>query len=153
MAEVIIKAHTQMRKGKKVAIKQYTRRVGVKGVHSPKKSSSPGEELSDKKEQKTDSSKAASSIIDEIKSRNKKPNMTPEQIAEWDKAAKKASMGQYTAKNTKKEKPFMTPKGTSPKNGKSPLSEKRVRGILENVEDKLAKFVEKYTGQKYKRKL
>lgn len=151
MAEVAIKAHTRRGKGgKTIQVRSYSRRVGRKGIHSPKreKSEQPGEELERKVAEK------------------KTPKLTPEEIAQRKEImegfkradAEMKSLGmtreQYSwykwhQQNGGKEKSAPT----HAESVKNPVGLKGSLGILEKVEDKIARFVEKYSGKKYKRQL
>lgn len=152
MAEVTIKAHTRRGKGgKTVQVRSYNRRVGRKGVHSPKreKSEQPGEELEKRMTEKKGT-----------------PKLTPEEIAQRREVmegfkraeAEMNSLGmsreqysRYKLKQQREGKKTSTP--THAKTIKNPLSPQGSLGILERVEDKIAKFVEKYSRKKYKRQL
>ena len=156
MAEVSIKAHTRRGKnGKTIQVRSYTRRVGRKGIHSPKREKTePGKEFEAKVKEKTSAPKMSA---EEFAAERKR-------IQEWDENFKKfeerrKSLGmsreQYSRKimeDLKKEKRgFSVKPSTVVKEATSP---KKVKGILERVEDKLAEFVEKYGGgRKYKRQL
>lgn len=157
MKEVTIKTHRRKTKsGKTVTVKDYTRRVGRKGQHSPKRekdadfsvSAGAGEELKNKKaEKKTEKPKE--------EPRYKHPKMTDEEIRRWDAAARKNSNTSFArAKQLeeRKNKPRSTKKSSShAQTVKNPLSEKGISQIFNRVEDKVAKFVEKYSGKKYKK--
>lgn len=152
MEEVSIKAHTRRGKGgKTVQVRSYNRRVGRKGVHSPKRerAEQPGEEFE--------------KVASEKKSA---PQLTPEEIAERREVmegfkraeAEMKSLGmtreQYSRYKLKQIKEGKSNTGSSHTGPiKNPLSPKGSLGILERVEDKIAKFVEKYSGKKYKRQL
>lgn len=152
MAEVTIRAHTRRGKGgKTVQVRGYNRRVGRKGVHSPKrdKSEQPGEEFEKKVEEKKET-----------------PKLTPEEIAQRREVmegfkraeAEMKSLGmsreQYSRYKLKQQRGGKkTSTSTHAKTIKNPLSPQGSLGILERVEDKIAKFVEKYSGKKYKRQL
>lgn len=152
MAEVTIKAHTRRGKGgKTIQVRGYNRRVGRKGIHSPKrdKSKQPGEEYEKKVEEKKET-----------------PKLTPEEIAQRREVmegfkraeAEMKSLGmsreqysRYKLKQQREGKKDSAP--THAKTIKNPQSPRGSLGILERVEDKIAKFVEKYSGKKYKRQL
>lgn len=152
MAEVTIRSHTRRGKGgKTVQVHSYSRRVGRKGVHSPKrdKSEQPGEELEKK-----------------VKEKKETPKLTPEEIAQRREVmegfkraeAEMKSLGmsseqysRYKLKQQREGKKTSTP--THAKTIKNPQSPQGSLGILERVEDKIAKFVEKYSRKKYKRQL
>lgn len=151
-AEVTIKAHTRRGKGgKTVQVHSYSRRVGRKGVHSPKrdKSEQPGEEFEKKVAEKKET-----------------PKLTPEEIAKRREVmesfkraeAEMKSLGmtreQYSRYKLKQQNESKKkPAPTHAKSVKNPLSPQGSLGILERVEDKIARFVEKYSGKKYKRQL
>lgn len=152
MAEVTIRAHTRRGKGgKTIQVRGYSRRVGRKGVHSPKrdKFEQPGEEFEKKVEEKKGI-----------------PELTPEEIAQRREVmegfkraeAEMKSLGmsreqysRYKLKQQRKSKKNST--SIHAKTIKNLLSPQGSLGILERVEDKIAKFVEKYSGKKYKRQL
>lgn len=152
MAEVIIRAHTRRGKGgKTIQVRGYSRRVGRKGVHSPKrdKSEQPGEELEKRASEKKET-----------------PKLTPEEIAQRREViegfkraeAEMKSLGmsreqysRYKMKQQREGKKSVRP--THVESVKNPLTPQGSLGILERVEDKIAKFVEKYSGKKYKRQL
>ena len=152
MAEVTIKAHTRRGKGgKTIQVHSYSRRVGRKGVNSPKKEKSeqPGEEYEKRASEKKET-----------------PKLTPEEIAQRREVmegfkraeAEMKSLGmsreqysRYKLKQQREGKKSVRP--THAKSVKNPLTPQGSLGILERVEDKIAKFVEKYSGKKYKRQL
>lgn len=151
MAEVTIKAHTRRGKnGKTVQVRGYSRRVGRKGIHSPKreKSVKSGEEFEQK-----------------MAEREHKRILTPEEIAaqkEVMEGFKRAesemkSLGmtreQYSRYKLAQSKKGGNKSDSHAREVKNPLSPKGSLGILERVEDKIAKFVEKYSGKTYKRQL
>lgn len=144
MTEVQIKEHQRKSKnGKSVTVKGYTRRVGRKGVHSPKKDKSTaagsGEEFQAKK---------ASAAKEKPKYTG--PQMTEEEIRKWDAAARAATMSRY--QSSKKPKSKASSKSSSHSaTVKDPLSEKGSMQIFNRIEDKVARFVEKYSNKKYKR--
>lgn len=136
MKEITIKSHIRKGKnGKQIIVKGYSRRIVGKGERSPKKDGvNPGDELKQKKEEKK--------IVDD------RPKMSKEEVEAWDKAAREATMGYYRRRVVnksadKKEKSSDAPKRPTPKKGSS--------DVLKRVEDKIANFVEKYSGKKYKR--
>lgn len=152
MAEVSIKAHTRRGKnGTVIKVRSYTRRVGRKGVHSPKrpKSEKPGEEFEQK-----------------MQERQQEPpkKLTPEEIAQRKEAIKgfeeverkRKVMGmtreQYSRYIMDKNKKSKDKPTSSKEEVKPTVSEKKTRSIFDKVEDKIAKFVDKYGGgRKYKR--
>ena len=132
MKEVSIKSHTRRGKnGTTISVKGYTRRVGRKGVHSPKRpkqknAAEPGEELKQKIESKAQYTG---------------PKMSAEEFKAWNDAAREATMKFY---GKRKPKPVETKKDSAAK---------KVKGHLENLEDKIARFVDKYSKKAYKRAL
>lgn len=152
MAEITIRTHTRRGKGgKAIQVRSYKRRVGRKGVHSPKKEKSeqPGEEY------------------ESIASEKQAPKFTPEEIAkrkevmEGFKQAEKEmkSLGmsweQYSRYKLRQQKEGTkgSNRSTHAESAKNPLTPQGSLGIFERIEDKVAKFVEKYSGKKYKRQL
>lgn len=152
MAEVTIRAHTRRGKdGKTIQVRGYSRRIGRKGVHSPKrdKSEQPGEELEKK-----------------IADKKETPRLTPEEIAKRREVmegfrraeAEMKSLGmsseQYSRYKLKQQREGKKASSlTHAKTIKNPLSPQGSLGILERVEGKIAEFVEKYSKRKYKRQL
>lgn len=152
MAEVGVKSYSQTRKGKKVVIGAYTRKVGAKA------SVSAWDSAARKATMGQYTAKSAPGEEFKIKKEGLQSPKTKKEIAEWDAAARKATMGQYTSKPrvVQKKVPVkkMTPEADSHANTiKNPLSEKGSAKILARVESKIARFVEKYTGKTYKRML
>ena len=158
MAEVAIKEHTRRGKGgKTVHVRGYTRRVGHKGVHSPKR------------ERKKDKGKEFEEKVNE-KKQEQQPQMSPEEIKrklderrEWEEDARRAekerkSLGMsrerysyYKVRQEKKHK--NTQKSSHTKSVYKPLSPKGSKTILDRVEDKIAEFINKYSKKKYKKYL
>lgn len=157
MAEVAIKEHTRRGKGgKTVHVRGYTRRVGHKGVHSPKR------------ERKKDEGKEFEEKVNEKK--QEQPQMSPEELKEklkerkeWEEDARRAekerkSLGMskerysfYKVQQQKKQQ--KAPKSSHTKNVHKPLSPKGSQTILDRVEDKIAEFINKYSKKKYKKYL
>lgn len=157
MAEVAIKEHTRRGKGgKTVHVRGYTRRVGHKGVHSPKR------------ERKKDEGKEFEEKVNEKK--QEQPQMSPEELKEklkerkeWEEDARRAekerkSLGMskerysfYKVKQQKKQQ--KAPKSSHTQNVHKPLSPKGSQTILDRVEDKIAEFINKYSKKKYKKYL
>lgn len=158
MAEVAIKEHTRRGKGgKTVHVRGYTRRVGHKGVHSPKR------------ERKKDKGKEFEEKVNE-KKQEQQPQMSPEEIKrklderrEWEEDARRAekerkSLGMsrerysyYKVRQEKKQKNAQ--KSSHTKSVYKPLSPKGSKTILDRVEDKIAEFINKYSKKKYKKYL
>lgn len=158
MAEVAIKEHTRRGKGgKTVHVRGYTRRVGHKGVHSPKR------------ERKKDKGKEFEEKVNE-KKQEQQPQMSPEEIKrklderrEWEEDARRAekerkSLGMsrerysyYKVRQEKKQKNAQ--KSSHTKSAYKPLSPKGSKTILDRVEDKIAEFINKYSKKKYKKYL
>ena len=137
MAEVSIKANTRRGKeGKVIQVRSYSRRVGRKGVHSPKreKSEQPGEELEKRIAEKEQPKKQLTQ--EELDERR-------EVLEELRNSTEQDSRGKQKREDRK----------TKSSRIKEPLSVLGSLGILERVEDKIAKFVEKYSKKKYKRQL
>lgn len=151
MSKVRIKSYTRRsKKGKPVRVRQYARRAGRKGVHLPKNVSA-GDELQKK-------------LIE----KKEQTSLTPEEIAlrkEVTEGFKRASANrqilgmspeQYSRYLLHKEKTKPKTPKSQPTQNKQVASSKGVtpkKGLFEKTEDKLAKFVEKYSGRKYKRQL
>lgn len=154
MNEVAIKAHTRRSKsGKQIQVKGYTRRIGRKGVHSPKREKNSGEELVAKvAEKKSPISKEElerrlqwEEDFKRAEAERKLLGMSPEKYSRYKLAEseKRERAERIAAKKT----------SASLTHEKSSLSEKGSQNILSRIEDKIAKFVEKYSGKKYKRAL
>lgn len=153
MAEVSIRAYTRRGKnGKTVQVRGYTRRVGRKGIHSPKlKKTSPGEELTIKLEEKKSAPKMSpKELVAERK-----------RIQEWENNLKRAeaerkslglSPSEYSRRKVaeeKGEKPATKNRVVS-----RPLSKKGSKGIFRKIEDEIVAFISKYgRGRKYKKQL
>lgn len=155
MTEVSIKAHTRRGKnGTTIKVRSYTRRVGRKGIHSPKREKTePGKEFEAKVEEK-----------------NAAPQMSAEELAaqrkrlqEWNEDLKKFEQGRKALGMSREQysrklrEDLKKGKKSSPKPSaivREATSPKKVKGVLERVEDKLSEFVEKYGGgRKYKKML
>lgn len=146
MAEVTIKSHSRRSKsGKTIQVRGYTRRVGRKGIKSPKRTKEePGEEFVKKVEETA----------------SKRPVLTKEDIErrkEWEKSFARVeterkrlgmSREQYSRYiRSRKDEPSQKRATTSSRQS----VEKKHKDVFEKMEDKIAKFVEKYSGKKYKR--
>lgn len=158
MAEVSIREHTRRGKGgKTIHVRGYTRRVGHKGVHSPKR------------ERKKDAGKEFEEKINE-KKQEQKPQMSPEELKkmlkerrEWEEDARRAeeerkSLGmskeRYSFyKSKQQDEKQNAPKSSHTQSVNKPLSAKGSKTILDKVEDKIAGFINKYSKKKYKRYL
>lgn len=149
-----VKSHTRRgRNGKPIHVRGYTRRNKKKG--GKKEQRPKGREFEEKVEEK-------------------KPKMTPEEIAaekkriqDWNEAYKrkeeerkdlgmsKERYSYYVAKKQKEAaKAGVRRKERTSRSRTGPLSQKGSTGILEKIEDTIARFVDKYGGgKKYKRKL
>lgn len=156
MAEVSIKAHKRRGKNGTVQVRSYTRRVGRKGIHSPKREKTePGKEFEAKVEEKN---AAPQMSAEELAAQRKRLQEWNEDFKKFEERRKALGMsrGQYSRKirnDLKKKGSSSAPKSHSATINK-PLSPKGSMGILERVEDKIAEFVEKYGGgRKYKRQL
>lgn len=145
MVEITIKAHTRRsKKGKTIQVRSYSRRVGRKGVHSPKRGSEkPGEEYERK-----------------VEAKNEEPKLTPKEIAQQKEVMEgfKRAAAEMKALGMSKEQYSRYKLGRQEKSIRKnvqlvPTKSSKYRGVLERVEDKVAKFVEKYSDKKYKRQL
>ena len=158
MAEVSIREHTRRGKGgKTIHVRGYTRRVGHKGVHSPKR------------ERKKDAGKEFEEKINE-KKQEQKPQMSPEELKkmlkerrEWEEDARRAEEERKSLGMSKERYSFYKSKQQDEKQNaqksshlqsvNKPLSAKGSKTILGKVEDKIAEFVNKYSKKKYKKYL
>ena len=157
MTEVAIKEHTRRGKGgKTVHVRGYTRRVGHKGVHSPKRERKKGE------------GKEFEEKVNE-KKQEKKPQMSPEELKnelkerkEWEENARRAeeerkSLGmskeKYSFYKVQQLKKQNASKSSHTKSVHKPLSPKGSKTILDRVEDKISEFINKYSKKKYKKYL
>lgn len=135
MAEIKIKSHTRKtRNGKSVTIQEYSRRIGKKGQKSEPKKKGAGKEIEEIK---------ATSYKDKYKATYTGPAMTKEEIAAWDASARGSA--NKSASGWKKE--LEKRKTASEKPKESP----KKKDAFARVEDKIAKFAEKYGNKKYKR--
>lgn len=161
MNRISIKAHTRRGKNGKIKrVRGYTRRVGLKGVHSLKeKRAKPGDELKAKMNKK--------SKVEEIKS---EPTMSPEELEakrkrfkEWQEDAKRAEAERQSLGMTRHQYAWYKGRQQVQKERRrtsvkshvnvSPTPSRK-KDVFEKIEDKLAKFVDKYGGgKKYKRQL
>lgn len=150
MTEVTIKSYTRRGKGgKTIQVKGYTRRVGRKGVRSPKRERSSGEEIEQivatKKEaprkpltpEEIALRREVTAGMQRAAAERKALNMTPEQYSRYVMARKKERRD--------------TP--TPPPPRREIVAPPKKRGFFERIEDKVANFVERYNGKKYKRQL
>ena len=145
MAEVTIKAHTRRGKnGVTIQVKSYTRRVGRKGVHSPKKSSKPGEEFEQKVQEKVEPKKLTPEEIAKRKEVMEGFNRAAIEMKALGMTKEQYSRYKLSQKDKKKT-------DSHESTVKEPLSSKGSATIFERIENKIAKFVEKYSGKKYKR--
>lgn len=159
MTKVVnIKSYTRRsKKGNTIKVKSYTRRIGRKGVRSPKRVDDHlGKELEEVVTAKAEQNQEA----------QEKPRarLTPEEIAERRentegfKRAEAArqllgmSREQYSRYVLQKEREGARRANVTPKRPTSTPTKKPM-GFFERVEDKIANFVEKYSGKKYKRQL
>lgn len=163
MTKVInIKAYTRRsKKGSTIKVKSYTRRIGRKGVRSPKRSEDHlGKELEEVVTAKAEQNQTQSQEAQE----KPRVRLTPEEIAERReniegfKRAEAArqllgmSREQYSRYILQKEREGARRVNVAPKRP-TPTPTKKPMGFFERVEDKIANFVEKYSGKKYKRQL
>lgn len=158
MTEVAIKEHTRRGKdGKTVHVRGYTRRVGRKGIHSPKR------------KRKKNEGKEFEEKVNE-KKKEQESQMSPEELEkrlrerrEWEESARRAeeerkSLGmskeQYSSYKIKQlKKKQEAQKSSHTKKVHKPLSPKGSQTILDRIEDKIAEFVNKYSKKKYKKYL
>ena len=148
MKEVTIKAYSRRGKsGKTIQVRSYTRRVGHKGVKSPKRKDSPGEELEKKVEQKVEETKKTPTMTKEEIERRKK---WEESFARVEKERKNLGMTreQYSRYllNNKNKKPT---KSSVPEVPTRKEIQKK-KDVFSRMEDKIEKFVNKFGGH-YKR--
>lgn len=156
MTEITIKGYSRKsRKGNLVKVNSYKRRVGKKGVISPKRTNA-----------QVKTTPTASAPGAELKAK-----LSPEELARrraWDAAARKSSMSAYGGRAESKEewqrriqreeddrKSNEIP-GYKPKYREAPSPkkvEKRKSDIFSRIEDKISRFTEKYGKKKYKRYL
>ena len=146
MAEVTIKAYSRRGiGGKTIQVRSYTRRIGRKGIRSPKRTKEkPGEEF----EKKVEETIQKPTITKEELERRKK---WEKDFAEVENARKSLGMtreqySNYLLKQRNKpiQKQYITTTSRQTVRRKS-------KGLFDKIEDRIAKFVEKYSGKKYKR--
>lgn len=130
VTEVTIKSYSRRGKdGKQHTVRGYTRRVGRKGHISPKRSQSsamPGDEL------KIVASKKKYTV----------PQMTREQVAAWDLAAKGDNLSSGYRKQQKYKGSSSVLKSRS--SVKNPLSPQGTSTILQKIDKKIEDFINKY---------
>lgn len=165
MTKITIKSHSRRGKnGKAVRVQSYARRIGKKGFHLLKNrlksfGNKPGDEL---KQKMKEMEEPQEEIKKEIKNDN--PKLTPKelaerkkQIAEFERANNERKKLGYSWEAYSKYKPNQNKdKQEKAKQSKTTAKSdpvKKKMDFLEKIEDKLAKFVEKHSGRKYKRQL
>lgn len=148
--EVNIKSHKRKSKtGKIVTVKSYDRRIGVKGIKSGPRETTytaiaqgkSGDELK----------KASSKVVrpelskEELESRRR----WEESFLRVEKGRKRMNMSRerYSKFLSTKDKIGNTISHSISSNPYKPI------GVFEKIEDKVANFVEKYSGKKYKRQV
>lgn len=166
MAEVAIKEHTRRGKGgKTVHVHGYTRRVGRKGFHSPKRKrkKDEGKELekkvSEKKqeqEQEQEQEQKSKMSPEELKKKLEERREWEEDLRHAEKERKSLGMSKerysfYKVSQQKKQKKSL--KSSHAKSVQKPLSPKGSQTIFNKVEDKIAEFINKYSKKKYKKYL
>ena len=146
MKEVTIKAHTRKSKlGKTVKVNGYTRRVGKKGVRSPARKKGSGDEFSKRAEQKGEPTTEIKPDIGPYAAENSKA-----MSERYERLRKgKTAVHSYAAVRGEDYKE----RKSSKKPPKTSRSWRDQMSFMEKVEDKVAKFVEKYSKKKYKRQV
>ena len=137
MAEVEIKAHTRRTKnGKVVKVNSYTRRVGRKGIRSPKKSKtvSPGEEFEKKAE-------AASQPLSQEELRKRIEVTKGFERAEKERKRLGISREEYSRRKLKEYNYKL--KNPTSVNSEVKSADKKAKDIFSKVESAMAKFVGK----------
>lgn len=148
--EVSIKSHKRRSKtGKTVTVKSYNRKIGVKGVKSgPRETiysaivqNKSGDELK----------KASSEVV--------RSEISKEELAnrlKWEESFLKVEKGRKNM-NMSRERysKFLNNKEKVGKNVSRSIASNVYKpiGVMEKIEDKVANFVEKYSGKKYKRQV
>lgn len=165
MTRVSIRAYIRRsKKGKPIRVQSHNRSVGHKGVHTPMSSSSEqsGKEFERKVSERKESSaltmdeKERREIIEgfrQAEAERKALGLTREQYS-WRVTDRERRKSQQEKEQQKQQRRAQKAAMVSPTRAVNrPLTPKGSLGILERVEDKVARFVEKYSGVKYKRQL
>lgn len=143
MKEITIKTHTRKSKnGKVVKVSSYSRRVGRKGVISPKRSKKEaGKEFEEKAQQKYQQEENEMGPYFETTKQK-------EERYERLKSGKSAVYSRNRLQEvSQQDKHDVTPAKTKSSSWKQQMS------FMERVEDKVASFVEKYSKKRYKRQV
>ena len=134
MTEVTIKSHIRITKnGKVIKVQGYSRKVGKRKAVSGKRSKKePGKELEEKVQQKEQT--------------QQKEEQRVSQIGPYYEVNQKALQEYYDRLRYGRKKPSSpTPQQVS-QGQKKP----KKKSFMSRVEDKIANFVDKYSGKKYK---
>lgn len=144
MKEITIKTHTRKSKnGKVVKVSSYSRRVGRKGVISPKRSKKEaGKEFEEKAQQKYQQEENEMGPYFE----------TTKQREERYERLKSGKSAVYSRNRLQEVSQQDNHNVTTPTRAKN-SSWKQQMSFMERVEDKVASFVEKYSKKKYKRQV
>lgn len=143
MKEITIKTHTRKSKnGKVVKVSSYSRRVGRKGVISPKRSKKEaGKEFEEKAQQKYQQEE---NEIGPYFETTKQKEERYERLRSGKSAVYSRNRLQEVSQQDKHD---VTPAKTKSSSWKQQMS------FMERVEDKVASFVEKYSKKRYKRQV
>ena len=143
MKEITIKTHTRKSKnGKVVKVSSYSRRVGRKGVISPKRSKKEaGKEFEEKAQQKYQQEENEMGPYFET---TKQKEERYERLRSGKSAVYSRNRLQEVSQQDKHDVTPAKPKSSSWKQQMS---------FMERVEDKVASFVEKYSKKRYKRQV
>lgn len=143
MKEITIKTHTRKSKnGKVVKVSSYSRRVGRKGVISPKRSKKEaGKEFEEKAQQKYQQEENEMGPYFET---TKQKEERYERLRSGKSAVYSRNRLQEVSQQDKHD---VTPAKTKSSSWKQQMS------FMERVEDKVASFVEKYSKKRYKRQV
>lgn len=157
MTEVDIREHTRRSKtGKLVKVRGYRRRVGRKGIHSPKreKFASAGKEFEERLKEKT---QEPTKSPEEIKAERERLRQWQQGYERSERERKYLGMSRerysrYKLQQVKEGKNYDAYEAAHSVKQRKSTSGRR-RSFFDKVEDVLAKFVDKYGGDmKYKRR-
>ena len=139
MSEVTIKSHTRITKnGKVIKVQGYSRKVGKRKAVSGKRSKKePGKELEEKVQQK------------EQTQQTQQKEQQASQIGPYYEENQKSLQEYYDRLRYGRKKPSSPTPQQVPQGQKKP----KKKPFMDRVEDKIANFIDKYSGKKYKRYL
>lgn len=143
--EVTIRAHTRKsKKGKTVSVHSYSRRIGRKGIKSPKRSKESGDEYKEIMENKTNPTEEKVTFgpygnAEELRLRN-------ERLLHGKSAVDSIRMYKENKDNLYPKRRQLVNTAPQPV-----MQGNRRKGFMDRVEEKVASFLTKYSGRKYKK--